>query len=180
MNKVEIEKELVGKGDFVQIDYLNRLLTNKGLALDRKKFVYKKLAELYEKKGMFRDVAKMYNLLALSSITFNEKIQHYVKETEFYIKAGFFNDADEAMKKASGEATDRQRGEIYNAIKEFYKKQGEAYAKQNRKTNAVKIYEKLLTMKISDSERVETKAKLMALYESIGRVKEYFALKRGM
>ena len=58
MTKVEIEQVLQGKGDFVQIDWLSGLLKQKP-PLDKKKFVYEKLADIYEKKGMLTSAAKM-------------------------------------------------------------------------------------------------------------------------
>ena len=41
MSKVEIEDFLKGKGEFVQIDHLSRLINGKEVPLDKKKFVYK-------------------------------------------------------------------------------------------------------------------------------------------
>ena len=45
MSKSEIEKEIEGKGDFVQIDYLTKLLKEK-LPIDIKKFICLRLAEI--------------------------------------------------------------------------------------------------------------------------------------
>ncbi len=72
MNKNEIEKFLIGKGDFVQIDHLARFLKDKNLPLDKKKFVCLKLAELYEKRNMFREAAKMHGSVAVASIVFSD------------------------------------------------------------------------------------------------------------
>ena len=179
MSKPEIEEFLKGKGDFVRMDHLSRFLDEKGLPADRKKFVYQKLIEIYEQKGMFGDVAKMYRNIAIISIAFSEKIKNHVKEAEFYVKSGFFEDADAAVKKAMGESNASQKAEISFVIKEFYKKQAEVYEKERRRANASKIYEKLLQMKISEGEREEIKKKLMDLYEKLGRIKEYFILKEG-
>jgi tetratricopeptide (TPR) repeat protein len=171
MQKSEIEKFLSDKGDFVQIDYLGRFLKeNPPLAI--KRFAHEKLAELYQKKSMFSAAAKMYDSLAIISISFSEKIKNYVKETEMYIKSGEFNRADEAMKKALGEANASQRGEIYFSIKDFYKRQAQVYEKELRRSNAVRIYEKLLEMNISDSERAEIKDKLATLYKILGKIEK--------
>ena len=168
MQKSEIEKFLSTKGDFVQIDYLGRFLKeNPPLAV--KKFAYTKLAELYQNKAMFSAAAKMYDNLAILSIAFSEKIGHYVKETEMYIKSGEFINADEAMKKALGDSNASQRSEINFSVKDFYKRQAETYEKELRRGSAVKIYEKMLEMNISDSERAEIKGKLSALYAKLGK-----------
>lgn len=179
MTKVEIENFLKGKGDFVQIDHLTRLLTDKMLPIDKRKFVCQKLAELYEKKNMYGEAAKMSNNVSLASTTFTEKMKAHVKEAELYVKAGLFREVDEAVKKAVAEANTVQRNEINNAVKEFYKRQAEIYEKTRKIGNAVKLYEKMLEMNISDSERQEIKGKLMGLYEKLGRVKDYFTIKRG-
>ncbi|MBI3622598.1 hypothetical protein HY212_00775 [Candidatus Pacearchaeota archaeon] len=178
MSKVDIEKELEKMGDYVKIDYLDRLIKDKSLPMDKRKFAYIKLSEIYEKKGMFIDAAKMANNTGLMSSTFADKIKFHVREAEMYIKAGVFERVDEALKKALGEAAERDKENIYKQIKEFFKQQAEAYVKSNKRSHAVKTYEKLLQMKITEAERQEVKQKLMGLYESTGRLKEYFALKK--
>ena len=142
-----------------------------------KKHVALKLAELYGRKTIFTDAAKAYNTAASAAVAFSEKIKYHVKETEFYIKAGDYVAADVAMKKAFVDAKASERAEITFAVKDFYKRQALVYEKELRRSNAVKIYEKLLDMNISESERKEIKEKLLGLYEKLGLLKEYFALK---
>ena len=178
MSKAEIEKFLKGKGDFVQIDYLARLLNEKEIPLDKKKFVYKKLADLYEKKGMFREVAKMYGKMAEASIAFSEKNKNHVKEAEFCILAGNFDAADEAIKKSMVEANVSERAEIFIGIKQFYKEQAKECEKKMKRSHAVKIYEKLLRMNLNKEEKQEIKKELVILYEKLGRLKEYFSMKK--
>lgn len=179
MSKVDIEKEIAKMGDYVKIDYLDRLIKDKSLPVDKRKFAYIKLSEIYEAKGMFADAAKMANNTALMSLTFADKVKFHVREAEMYIKGGIIEKVDEALKKAMGEVvSDREKLNIYNQIKDFFKRQAEAYVSSNKRSHAVKTYEKLLQMKITDSERQEVKQKLMGLYESTGRLKEYFALKK--
>ena len=177
ISKSEIETAIKGKGDFVQIDYLMKFLKEK-LALDVKKFVYQKLAEIYERKSMYNEVAKMFDNIALLSVSNAEKIYHYLNETKFFIKAGYFDRADEAMKKALSESNSPQKKEVYSAVKEFYNEQANIYLKQLKRGNAARVYEKLLEMNISDEERKEIKKKLLELYEKLGRLREYFSLKK--
>lgn len=176
MTKVEIDQALQNKGDFVKIENLTRLLKDQ-LPLDKKKFVYSRLADIYEKKGMITSAAKIYNNIAICSIAFSEKMKHHVKEAELYIKAGAFDAADDAIKKASKEANTIERDNIHSSIKQFYKRQAESYERNMRRSQATRMYEKLLEMNISELEREETKQKLMALYEKLGRLKEYFSIK---
>ncbi len=176
MTKSEIEKELSCKGDFVKIEYLTRFL-KEPLSMDMKKFVFLKLAETYEKTGMLTEAAKNYENAETIAIPFSEKIKYFMKAAELYIKAGDFERTDEAMKKAMQQANSMERDNIYYTIKDFYKKQAQAYENILKRANAVKIYEKLLDMKINEIEKKEIKEKLLDLYGKLGKIKEYFALK---
>ena len=177
LSKSDVEEKLIGKGDFVNIDYLSKLLKER-LHRDTKKFVYLKLIEIYERTRMFNDVAKMYEGVASISIAFSEQIKNHLKATEFYIRAGFFDKADYAMRKALNEANAVERGEINFAVKDFYKRQAETHERELKRNHAAKIYEKLLEMSITDQERKEIKEKLMGLYEKLGRLKEFYAMKK--
>ncbi|HJX50824.1 MAG TPA: hypothetical protein VJ438_05165 [Candidatus Nanoarchaeia archaeon] len=177
MSVFEIKKDLEGKGDFVQLDHLNRLLNHR-TSDDVRRFAYSKIAEIYEKKGMYTDAAKMCHNLAIISVAFSEKKRYHLKESELYIKEGKLERANEAMKKAMTEANAPERAEIYATVKEFYRKEAEISIIKKRKNNAVKIYEKLLEMDISGVERKEIKKKLLGLYENLGKIKEYMVLKR--
>ncbi len=177
MSKSEVETFLRGKGDFVQIDHLSRMVKEKDLATDKKKFLYQKMAELYDKKGMFVEAAKMYNNISILSTTFKDKINAHMKEVEFYVKGGDMMMMDEALKKALGEAHQKDKEGIFSAIKDFCKRQAEVYVKERRRANAIKLYEKLLQMRLSESERQDIKGKLMSLYEQTGKIKEYFTIK---
>ncbi len=174
---LEIKSELKGKGDFVQIDNLTKLLKEK-IRPEVRKFVYQKLGEIYEAKGMYVDAAKMCHNVAIACIAFSEKRNYHLKEAELYITAGKYNDADEAMKKAMREANAPERAEIFVTIKEFYKRQAEELELKRRKNQATKIYEKLLRMVTSNVEKKEIKIKLLELYDNLGMVREYLALKK--
>ena len=82
LSKADIEKQTAGKGDFVQIDYLSKLLKEK-LRRDTKKFVYLKLIEIYKKKNMLNEAAKMHEGIADISIPFSEQIKNYLKTGQY-------------------------------------------------------------------------------------------------
>jgi tetratricopeptide (TPR) repeat protein len=176
MSRQEIEEILRGKGDYIQIDLLTKFLEEKP-PVKIKKFVYSRLAEIYNNKKMFGDSAKMFENLAVISISFSEKTKYFVKAVEYYIKDGFFEKADYAMNKAIAEANEFERGNIYYSVKEFYKKQAERYEDADKRNQATKIYEKLLGMKITEYEKKQIKKKLLNLYEKLGKFKEHGILK---
>ena len=111
MAKSEIEKELLGKGEFVQIDYLGAFL-KEDLPTDIRKFAMLKMADLYAKKYMFIESAKIYNNLSIRTIPFKEKIEYHVKEAEMYIKGGSFRDADSAIQRAMNQANAFEKNDI--------------------------------------------------------------------
>ena len=178
ISKESIEKSLEGKGDFVKIDHLSEML-KENISLDMKKYVALKLADIYEVRGMLTDAAKMFDLIALNTVAFTDKMKSYVKEAWMLIRAGELERAEEAVKKAQSYANASEKNEINFIIKDFYKKQAGIYEKEIRRASAVKIYERLLEMNLAENERKEIKEKLMNLYERLGRMREYFDLKKG-
>ena len=175
MSRSEIERELNGKGDFVQIDYLTRFIAQKP-PLHEKKLAFMKLIEIYEAKKMFNDIAKIYSNLALLATSSQEKVDSLVKEAKAYIRGGQFDEADSVMRRVMDQVTIIKKTEIYEDIKNFYKKQAEVYEKESKRNHSIKVYEKLLSMKITDAERNEVKKKLLDLYEKLGKFRESSAL----
>ena len=129
MSRSQVEEILNQKGDFVQIDYLTRFLREE-LSLDMKKYSYIKLAEIYEKMGMFDNATKMLDNAVLVSLTYPEKIKFHLKEAELYIRMGSFENADKAIRKATSYSNVGQRAEIFFQLKEFYLNQARIYEKE--------------------------------------------------
>ncbi len=171
MHKLDIEKFLSEKGDFMQIDYLNRYLKLIP-PIEMRKFAYLKLAEIYEKKKMFNDVAKSFRNVAMNSVIFREKIKYFVEEAKAQIKNLDFIEVDKAVKRAFSEANSIQRKEINEEIKAFYKIHAEELERQLKRNQASKTYEKLLKMDLTEEEIFEIKEKLKELYEKLGKVRE--------
>lgn len=180
MTKSEIEKDLYGKGNFVQIDHLNRFLKKHPINMDTKKFIFIKLASLYESSKLFGETAKAYDNAAGISLTFAEKIKYYIKAAEFYAKLGVFDRVDETVRKAMTEANSKERGDIQSTIKMMYKEQATKLESEMKRSHAVKFYEKILEMKLSEQEKNEIKEKLSDLYLKLGKMHEYQALKRNL
>ncbi|MEK6912972.1 MAG: hypothetical protein AABX26_03395 [Nanoarchaeota archaeon] len=177
MTKSEIEKEIAGKGTFVQIDHLTRFL-KEPLTMEMKKFTYQKLADVYEKTSMFKEAGKMYDNMAGLSVTFVEKIKHHMKAVETYVKDGDAVGAEESMRRAMAEANTVQKEEIYQQTLKVYKSQAELFETTGKRANALQIYEKLSGMRIGESERTRVREKLRVLYEQLGRRKELQEISR--
>jgi len=176
MKKEEIEKELNGKGDFVQLDWINRLL-KESVPLAIKKLLYLRLAEIYARKSMPLEEARMYDNVAILCSTFSEKMKFYVREAKVLIKSMHFEKVEPAIKKAMSQANASERNEISIEIKNEYKKQAENLILEKKKNAACKMYEKLLETNISDLERTEIKTKLKSLCDDLGKKSKSVILK---
>ena len=177
MTKAEIEKELSGKGDYVLIDNMTRFL-KENLPLDIKKFVYIKLVEVYERRGMFADAGAVYDKLIELSLNPTERATYRTKATECYIKSGFYDKADLSMKNLSSEAKLSERTKINSSMKEFYKSQAQQYEKEKRRARAIQAYQKLLTLNLLDVEKDEINRKLLTLYRETGMIKEFMEMQK--
>lgn len=179
MTKSEIEQFLKDKGDYVQIDHLGRFI-KEPIAMDTKKFVFLKLAELYEKAKMLNEAAKMYNNAADLSIPFVEKIKYHIKEAELYVKVGAFERVEQAMKRAFSNANSKEREEVQASVKQFLKAQAGLLEKEAKRNQAIKFYEKLLEMRILETERQEIREKLLELYRRTGKLHEAMTLEKSL
>jgi tetratricopeptide (TPR) repeat protein len=176
MSKEEIEREFIGKGDYVLIDNITRFLKEK-IPQDTRRIVYLKLVEIYERRNMFFEAADIYKKLSEIALKSSDGINYLVKEAECYIKSGIFEKADAAIARISGDVKQAEKNKIMLFIIKSYKKQAEIYEKEKRRNKAVKIYEKLLTMSISEEEKSEINKKLSGLYNELGMIDEYMKLK---
>lgn len=177
MQKNEIEMFLKNKGDYVKIDHLTRLIATESLSLDLKKFVSNILAEIYEKKGMYLDAAKMNYNAGLQSATPQEKSKYFKKEAICYVQAGVLERLDSAIERAVSEVREIEKMSVYNELLCVCKKLADEYLKKNRIASAMKIYEKILNMKISPEQQKEIQNKLISIYEKLGKVNAYLSMK---
>lgn len=173
----EIEAKLVGMGDYVRIGYLTQCLKNP-LDFDTRKFVLLTLTQLYESLKMFSDAGKCIRNAAEVEALTSAKIQDYVKSADFFIRAGNYDDAELSSKKAQAIApTPSFRENIKRSITDFYKKQSEVYVKGEKRKQAAEVYEKLLSMEISTTEKEQIQQKLLVLYEKLGKIREFYSMK---
>ncbi len=179
MRPSEIEATLKGRGDYVKIDELARLLTQ-NLATDTKKFVTIELAKIYESRGMHVNAAKLFDNLAISSSTYADQIMYFTKEAELFIKGSSYPEADMAMKKAIAAAAPKERDKIVAQIKTAFFAHAQEHEKNRRRNNALRAYEKILELELTETERTQVKQKLLPLYESLGKVREYLNLKQSL
>ena len=175
MSKSEIEREVSKWGDYVQIDNLTRFLkTNPGIPIDTKRFINQKLGEVYEKRGMFFDSAISYEKVGEACVLRPEKLRNLLKAVNNYIKSGYFDRADETARKCLRESSSQERAEILKSLREFYKQEADRGLKENKRSNTIKVYERMLEMAtIPIKEKEEIREKLLKLYLTLGMMPQY-------
>lgn len=177
LTRKEIEAKLATVGDYVKMDYLQQCL-KKSIDFDTRKFILNKLSATYEARNMFLEAGKLSRAAADINVTYESKMQEFIKSTVLFIKAGAFDEADVSVGKALVCATERQKPEIKNKIKEAYKVQAKDFIKKDKRKNAMYTYEKLLSLELNSMEKKEVQQSLLPLYEKLGKVKEYLQLSK--
>lgn len=177
--RAAIEAKLSKVGDYVKIDYLTRCL-KQPIDFDTKKFIILKLSGIYEQRKMFLEAAKLLKAGADINTTYQGKIDDYVKAMELFIKAGVFDEADGCYNKALACANDNQKIAIKISRKEHYKTQAKDYMQKDKRKHAMETYEKVLSLDLDPVEKKNAQAELSWLYEKLGKVREYYDLKKGM
>lgn len=169
----EIDVKLKSFGsDMVKIEFLENCLKNM-LANDVKRYCHLKLADLYAYRLMWQLAAKNMDAAADCATTYKDKINFYMKEITFLIKTGDYLFIDKAFKKAMMCGTDKEKEAIKAKLKTDMYNQAAEYEKRNNRSNAAKIYERLLEMSITtDTEKKQLMAKLGDMYSKLGKIKE--------
>jgi tetratricopeptide (TPR) repeat protein len=175
-SKGEIEKKLDGMGDYVKMSYLQRALASR-LDYDTKKFVLLRLAGIYEARRMFLEAAKMARSAAEINTTFKEKIQDFMKVVELYIKGGEYDEADRLFAQALALGSTQEKFEMKTNFRNYYIMQGKFFLSNDKRNYARLAFEKCLTLELDLSQKKEIQKYLLGLYDKLGLVKEYYALK---
>lgn len=176
-SRKEIEGKISAMGDYVKMGYLSECL-KKNLDFDTKKFVLVNLAALYENKKMFREAGRCIRMAAEINTSTKTKIDEYVKSIELFAKGRHFDDLDFSLKKANSIASQNEKRDVMSKVVNFLKNEAQNAVKTDRRKSAIEIYEALLNFEISESDRKEINSELLPLYEKLGKIKEYYSLKK--
>jgi len=172
----DIEKRASKMSDFLRMEYFEGCLKQADIEIEAKKYCHAELAKIYADKRMFGTAAKQMAIAAELAYTYREKIDYYLKEAELRILAEDYDLADRAIQNVIRDAGEIQNKEVRRKINSVYRKQAEHFELMNQNSKALKIYEKLVQT-TDDAEKPALKGKLLALYEKLGKIREFMALK---
>lgn len=177
--KSEIEAKLKTMGEYVRMSYLQRAAKSQ-LDFDTRKFVLLELSKIYEMKRMFLDAGKTIKNAAEITTTFREKMMQFMKAVEFHVKGNDFSEAERIFGQALALGNDREKYEMKQQFKQYHFTQAQDYIKQDRRSNAKALYQKMLTMELNPQEKMEVQNQLLTLYLKLGNTREYHQLKDKM
>ncbi len=173
----EIEEKISGVGDYVKMDYLQRCLKMQ-IDFETRKFVLLKLSQIYEDRKMFLEAGKLMRAAAEINTTFAGKMNDFVKSMELYVFGGNYDESDISYNKALACADGLQKTRIKEQRKKVYKESANELMKRDKRKHAMEAYEKLMEMELNSDEKTEVKNELMNLYEKLGKIQDYYTLKR--
>lgn len=158
--------------DLNKITYLESALKETGHSFEIKRFLWGEIGTFYGGRKMFEKAAQAISNKASMDITFREKVDSYVTAADLYSRAGKVDLADEMFSRATRDATVEQRNKIKLARKNIYSVSARELERLGKRMGALKFYEKLIKMDITDDEKREIKHKLKSSYTSLGLFRE--------
>lgn len=179
VSRKEVEEKLEGVGDYVKMDFLQNCL-KKQLDFDTKRFVLTNLSKIYESRKMYLEAGKMMRIAADINTTYEGKMNDFFKSAELLIRGGNFEDADISFTKTLATANENQKISMRNKVKNVYKIQARDLLMKDKRKLAMDAYEKLLTLDLDPVEKSDVQQNLLMLYEKLGRIKEFYALRKSM
>jgi tetratricopeptide (TPR) repeat protein len=157
----------------VKIEYLENCLKQM-LPNDASRYCHLQLADLYAQRLMYGPASRHMDNAADTAVTFKDKTVYYLKEINFLLKMNDFLMIDKAYKKAMLCSNNNAEKD---SLKTFLKREmmvlAEEYEKKNKRSSAILIYERLISMPITnEAEKKELMAKVASLSSKMGRIKE--------
>jgi tetratricopeptide (TPR) repeat protein len=180
LNRKEVEEKIANSGDYVKMDVLQRALKS-NIDFDTKRYCMLKLSEVYQKRQMFLEAAKLINNVAEINTTYEGKYNDFSNAMDLFIRAGDYEMAELSLKKALVSATSKQKEIVKQKMKIGIDMKAKDLISKDKRRNAADAYEKLVELPfLSQDERTDVQRKLMTLYEKLGRIREFNNIKRAI
>lgn len=168
----QVKEKIAGmRTNFNKADYLESAF-KKDLSIDIQRFALETLASIYDQDRMYAKAARAMSNKARFDPTFKERIVSYLRAAEFFCMGGTIDDAEEMFNRAVREANEVEKKNILQKRKEMYFTYAEKLEKQGKRSSTLKFYEKLIKIKLDDTEKEKVKEKLVKSYRLLGLFKE--------
>ncbi len=155
-----------------KIVYLESALKVVGGGFEIKRFIWSELARLYEERMMFERAARALCNLAGVEPMFKDRMDSCVMAAEMFCRVGRLDDADEMFNRVTRDAGEIDKKKISLARKNVFFSFANDFDKKGKRASAVKFYEKLIKMKLDESEKTDVIEKLRTSYMALGMFRE--------
>ena len=178
ITRKDMEQKLAVVGDYVKMDYLQQCL-KKQLDFDTRKFALLTLATIYETRGMHLEAARLLRNAAEINTTYEGKMQDFMRSTGEFIKGSSYDEAHLSCMKALGCVAEKSKSSVKEAYKKLYFTHAEELIKKDKRKHALEAYERILSLDmLTPEEKRKAQVAALPLYEKLGKVKEFLALKK--
>jgi len=168
----DVNEKLRSLSSTLQQEYLENLLKRFVLDQNIKILASKRLADLYARKGLWLNAARIMESAADSSPIFKERKDLYMKTGILYLKALNYLLATDSFKKALEAASPLEKAKLQEEINDLYLVEAEELDKKGKMAKAVQIYERILRTNPDAQKKRKISERLMVLYEKLGKIKD--------
>lgn len=176
----DIHARLKTLSPMLQQEYLENLLKRMSLNSDLKLFISRQLLELYVRRGLWSNAAKVMENAAASQHNFNLKRDTYKQAGILYVRAVDFLMADDCFRKAVENASEKEKPFLRKEVENVYLTEAQNFENNAKRTKAVEIYERILRTSPEDAVKRKINEKLVVLYEKLGRIRDHLNLRDSM
>ncbi len=160
------------KTPLTRMDYLESIMKS-DFPYDVQRLIFDELAKAYEERIMYDKAARVFSMKGGIEVTQNKKVEAYLRAAELFAKAWKIEEIEAMYVRALREAeTNEKKREIKLAIKNIFLVNASELEKKQKRSGALKFYEKLMKIDLDESEKSQVKEKLIAIYKSLGKFRE--------
>lgn len=155
-----------------KIVYLESALRVSASDFEVKRFLWKELSRLYGERKMFERAARALENLAGLEPMWKDRMDSYVEAARMFCYVGKIEDAENMFIRAARDAGRADKEKVKLARKNVYLSSANELEKKGKRASAAKFYEKLIKMKLDETERLEIVEKLKVSYKALGMFRE--------
>ena len=176
----DVRTRLKTLSPMLQQEYLENLLRRMNLTPELKLMISREIVELYVRRGLWSNAAKIMESAAISFHNPNTKRDIYKQAGILYARACDFLTADDCFKRAVEQAMDKEKPFLKKEIETIYLTEANNFENIGKRQKAVDIYERIKRTNPEESVKRKINEKLVVLYEKLGKIREHLDLRDSM